>query len=361
MNRSPSSNVSTSLPYNAGSSQVDSSCHSISYPGNFESLSTEKNPQSYQSEKSESVIEYSTYDPEEEDDSSYSENSEDEEYSSDEDDSNEGNTRVSYSVSGESCSHLHQQELTSSTQLPSFPTFNHHHPNLNHVVLTGLHIQQTLQQQDQYLNLSQQQQPFFLPSSKHGSQMQILPTTSTSLNRTSLASSSSFQPLYAHPVVHSLTGSFPVHFNHTITTGMGLTTDCLKPNIPPPKDDSCHVSDQVRYSSIEEDHYYTDLSLSIPSRKARPLAESNNSFQSRLATKDFLVGGTVPMDGENDDRSVGSSCSYETHNSDGSCEPIEIEEASDQCLDPHEEDNFGEIIKQTMQFDSIVTSEELLS
>lgn len=297
---------------------------------------------------------------------------------------------------------------TVSSHLPSFPGFTHpnlNHPNLNHhhVALTGLHVHQ---HQNQYLNLSQSPAvSAFLPqTSVHGSQVLLLPShpSSNFLNNRSIpthppatvVTANSFHHFYAHhPFLNS--SSLPIFPNHTITCNTLAQSPSTASNHQQPlitqtgrRDTvltgsyhgSSNPDNQVCYSSIEEDHYYTDLSLSIPHHRHKNVnggvilssssthhPNSGNStaqLHQNLTISNHYNTGNESLGingGEDEDLSVGSNCSYDTHNTESSCEPIEIESTSDQCLitpssSSEGDDNFGEIIKQTMQVDSISAS-----
>lgn len=300
-------------------------------------------------------IQYPPFDPEAEgDDSSYSEDSESD-YTSDDDDEDyvpkvsngkgngKGNTMDN--LRNEPC---HLQPST-PTHLPSFPSLNH--PNMNHVALTGLHVQQ---HQNQFLNLHPQ--PFLAQTNPHGPQVLVLPASTSYLSHPH-PTTNYFRNYYAHPFLNSSPSSFHVVPNHTITSEMASTSSSVTLNGQPRSENGAHTSNPVRYTSIEEDHYYTDLSMSIPHRKNEngPFDTSSSNHNITIPNG-FLANEPSCRNGE-DDLSVGSNCSYETQNTESSCEPIEIEATSDQCLNPSsEDDNFGEIIKQTMQVDSITAS-----
>ena len=370
------------------------------------------------------IVEYPPYNPDEgeddddddDDDSSYSENSEDE-YSSEE----EGNGKVQpngimnrTAVDGAGAVRMQSNHVplasssTASSHLPSFPSFTHPNLNHHHVSLTGL------QHQNQYLNLSQQS-PFLPQTSIHGSQVLLLPShpSNNFLNNRSISThppatvsthppatavtANSFHHFYAHhPFLNtsSTSSSLPIFPNHTITSNI-VAQSAAASNQQQPlltqtgrRDSvltgsyhgSSNPNNQVSYSSIEEDHYYTDLSLSIPHHRHKNVnggvifssssthhPNSGNStaqlHQNLTISNDYNTGNeSLGIDGgEDEDLSVGSNCSYDTHNTESSCEPIEIESTSDQCLIPPSsssegDDNFGEIIKQTMQVDSISAS-----
>lgn len=323
-------------------------------------------------------------------------------------------------------SSLNSSNLNSS----SLNSSNLNHPNMNHhhVALTGLHVHH----QNQYLNLSQQSpvSPFLPQTSVHGSQVLLLPShpsnnflnnCSVSIHPTAGVTGNSFHQFYAHhpftntsstgsslPILTntsstgsslpifsntSSTGSsLPIFSNHTVTSNVAqspasnhqqpLVTQTGRRDtvLTASYHRSSNPNNQVCYSSIEEDHYYTDLSLSIPhhrhknvngvilSNSSTPHPNSGNSttqFHQNLSiSNDYQTcNQSLGLNcGEDEDLSTGSNCSYDTHNTESSCEPIEIESTSDQCLitpsssSSEGDDNFGEIIKQTMQVDSISAS-----